>query len=276
MDFDADTAFYHTWFREYDPGQGRWMAVDPLPGHEADPQTYNRYVYVRNDPVNLRDPLGLDVICWWVWGEDINSGIEVCINFLDGGLGGGGGDLLAIFEEKLGEGAGGGSGNEDKPCFAELRFAPVKHWLAGKVFHQTHAFWYVQDRNGDRWIVTAGPEGGAYGSSPRSTSPSAGQGSATLNVWTSSAFSTQNNVMAIDKSKTAWPSGPDSPDSHDCDKVDALLSEGDVFPNNQIPYSIDGPNSNTAARWLGSPFNPTRPPGALGWGTSVRSWPIYH
>jgi RHS repeat-associated protein len=70
MEYDQDTAFYHTWFREYDPGQGRWLSVDPLPGHEADPQTYNRYVYVRNDPVNLRDPLGLDTCFGYhVWLE---------------------------------------------------------------------------------------------------------------------------------------------------------------------------------------------------------------
>jgi RHS repeat-associated protein len=60
MDFDSDTNMYHTWFREYDSAQGRWMSTDPLPGHADDPQTRNRYIYVRNDPVNLIDPLGLD------------------------------------------------------------------------------------------------------------------------------------------------------------------------------------------------------------------------
>ncbi len=62
MEFDDETQLYHTWFRSYDPSQGRWMSVDPLPGHPEDPQTLNRYVYVRNDPVNLIDPFGLDII----------------------------------------------------------------------------------------------------------------------------------------------------------------------------------------------------------------------
>ena len=32
MEWDTESSFYHTWFRQYDPSQGRWMSVDPLPG----------------------------------------------------------------------------------------------------------------------------------------------------------------------------------------------------------------------------------------------------
>ena len=35
------------------------MSVDPLPGSLDDPQSLNRYSYVRNDSVNLVDPSGL-------------------------------------------------------------------------------------------------------------------------------------------------------------------------------------------------------------------------
>ena len=38
----------------------RFMSPDPLAGHTEDPQTLNRYVYVRNNPLNLTDPTGLD------------------------------------------------------------------------------------------------------------------------------------------------------------------------------------------------------------------------
>gem|GEM_PF-1552434 len=38
----------------------RFMSPDPLGGHPEDPQTLNRYAYVRNNPVNLTDPTGLD------------------------------------------------------------------------------------------------------------------------------------------------------------------------------------------------------------------------
>jgi len=39
---------------------GRFMSPDPLAGHTEDPQTLNRYSYVRNNPLNLTDPTGLD------------------------------------------------------------------------------------------------------------------------------------------------------------------------------------------------------------------------
>ena len=39
---------------------GRFMSPDPLGGHYEDPQTLNRYVYVRDNPLSLTDPTGLD------------------------------------------------------------------------------------------------------------------------------------------------------------------------------------------------------------------------
>ena len=63
MEWDADAGpngLYHTWFRQYEPNQGQWMGVDPLPGSEGLPQSLNRYAYVLNDPLSLVDPLGLE------------------------------------------------------------------------------------------------------------------------------------------------------------------------------------------------------------------------
>jgi RHS repeat-associated protein len=52
--------------REYHPTQGRWISPDPA-GLAAvditDPQTWNRYAYVRNNPTGLVDPTGLDGEC---------------------------------------------------------------------------------------------------------------------------------------------------------------------------------------------------------------------
>src|SRR5215831_13306004 len=49
--------------RELHPTQGRWISPDPA-GLAAvditDPQTWNRYAYVRNNPCSFVDPLGLD------------------------------------------------------------------------------------------------------------------------------------------------------------------------------------------------------------------------
>src|SRR5205823_5052966 len=49
-------------FRDYHSIQGRWISPDPA-GLAAvditDPQTWNRYAYVRNTPTGLVDPTGL-------------------------------------------------------------------------------------------------------------------------------------------------------------------------------------------------------------------------
>jgi RHS repeat-associated protein len=46
--------------RYYASSMGRFMSPDPMGGHLEDPQTLNRYVYVRNNPLSLTDPTGLD------------------------------------------------------------------------------------------------------------------------------------------------------------------------------------------------------------------------
>ncbi len=45
----------------YENRHGRFTAVDPLlaSGNSANPQTFNRFVYVGNSPVVVTDPTGL-------------------------------------------------------------------------------------------------------------------------------------------------------------------------------------------------------------------------
>lgn len=53
--------------RQYRPTQGRWLAPDPAglgAVDPSDPQSWNRYAYVRNSPLDRVDPQGLD----WDWG----------------------------------------------------------------------------------------------------------------------------------------------------------------------------------------------------------------
>ncbi len=60
MERQPETGWDYTFARRYVSTHGRWSSPDPLGGHIEDPQTLNRYVYVRNNPVNLTDPKGLD------------------------------------------------------------------------------------------------------------------------------------------------------------------------------------------------------------------------
>jgi RHS repeat-associated protein len=62
---DTETGYYDFLFREYSPVQGRWISPDPAGTAAADPtnpQSWNRYAYVLNNPLALVDPLGLDCV----------------------------------------------------------------------------------------------------------------------------------------------------------------------------------------------------------------------
>jgi RHS repeat-associated protein len=54
--YDADTKLVRFGARDYDAETGRWTSKDPIRFAGG----RNLYVYVANDPVNYRDPRGLD------------------------------------------------------------------------------------------------------------------------------------------------------------------------------------------------------------------------
>jgi RHS repeat-associated protein len=61
MERDEATGMSHTLWREFDSLSARWTAPDPYGGsmEVTTPQSFNRYTYVNNDPVNKVDPAGL-------------------------------------------------------------------------------------------------------------------------------------------------------------------------------------------------------------------------
>lgn len=50
--------------RYYDSRTGTFCSADPLAGDPSDPQSWNRYPYGRNDPIDMTDPTGQH---WWDW-----------------------------------------------------------------------------------------------------------------------------------------------------------------------------------------------------------------
>jgi len=94
---DTSSGDYDFLFREYST-QGRWVSPDPAALAAVDPaspQSWNRYSYVLNDPLDFLDPLGLcggppgDVSAT-VGGVSIGSVISISAACPDMGLGGGG------------------------------------------------------------------------------------------------------------------------------------------------------------------------------------------
>jgi RHS repeat-associated protein len=108
-------------YRRYNPTQGRWISPDPAGLGVVDPsnpQTWNRYAYVLNNPAVLIDPLGL---YWLEACVQVNGGAPECSwSWEDDG--GGGGPAQNPGGGTFGGGGGRGTGaanNCVKPNFAQ-------------------------------------------------------------------------------------------------------------------------------------------------------------
>jgi RHS repeat-associated protein len=96
---DAETSLDHTQFRQYTSQLARWLSPDPAglaAVNPMNPQSWNRYSYVDDDPMDFVDPLGL-ILCGSIW--------DGCIPLLGPPNPGGGGD----------RGTGLGGGGADDP-----------------------------------------------------------------------------------------------------------------------------------------------------------------
>ncbi len=104
----AETGLDPTLFRMFSSTQGRWLGRDPLLGTLTDPQTLNRYSYLRNCPAAFTDPLGLYWGCVGKWalggalGGGIAGGLAGC---LAGALFAGPGGCAAVGFVGIGDGA---------------------------------------------------------------------------------------------------------------------------------------------------------------------------
>jgi RHS repeat-associated protein len=104
---DTAGGIYDFLFRQQSSAQGRWLTPDPSGMAAVDitnPQTWNRYAYVANNPVSNVDPEGLDI-----------------------DLGCMGGDMTCSLGDSGWGGAGGGSGfsvtsNFSLPCGGDIDF----------------------------------------------------------------------------------------------------------------------------------------------------------
>lgn len=61
QEHDSESGTEHAQFRQYSSSLGRWLSPDPYDGSYdlTDPQSLDRYTYVRDNPLNAKDPTGL-------------------------------------------------------------------------------------------------------------------------------------------------------------------------------------------------------------------------
>jgi alpha-tubulin suppressor-like RCC1 family protein len=132
-------------------------------------------------------------------------------------------------------------------CFAQLKYRPI-----APAEEMTHAMWYVQNRKGVQYVITAGPAElnavnylNVFPITPPSQS---GDNGLIHPVWWNSGLSFEN-----------------------CAGVDELLNGATSWSQNTIVYDWQGPNSNSAARHLGAlgGFLPSAPPGSIGWQVTI-------
>jgi RHS repeat-associated protein len=73
----ATTGLYYYYHRWYDPATGRFLSQDPQYGQLSDPQSLNQYVYVKDSPLNNKDPSGeiIEVVIGAVAGGLIGWGL---------------------------------------------------------------------------------------------------------------------------------------------------------------------------------------------------------
>jgi RHS repeat-associated protein len=68
--FDSETGLHYNYFRDYDPGTGRYVQGDPI-GLAGD---INAYTYVNNRPFDFADPEGLTWLVWLLRGIALAEG----------------------------------------------------------------------------------------------------------------------------------------------------------------------------------------------------------
>jgi RHS repeat-associated protein len=67
--------------RSYASALGRFMSPDPLPGSVGNPQSWNRYAYVLDDPINSTDPTGKGF-----WSNLLNFIVNVVLDLVGQGV----------------------------------------------------------------------------------------------------------------------------------------------------------------------------------------------
>jgi RHS repeat-associated protein len=76
-DRDSESGLDYALARYYDSRTGTFCSADPLAGSPDDPQSWNRYPYGRNDPIDVTDPSGQS---WWS-SLLIDAGVAVASYF---------------------------------------------------------------------------------------------------------------------------------------------------------------------------------------------------
>ncbi|UOG63005.1 hypothetical protein MAL04_11365 [Leptospira noguchii] len=74
QELDRESGFYFYNARYYDPGIARFTSADTIIDGEFDTQGWNRFSYVKGNPIGAKDPTGHDVFLYFYNSETTDSG----------------------------------------------------------------------------------------------------------------------------------------------------------------------------------------------------------
>ena len=163
LPFDSESGMSHALFRQLSTTQGRWTSSDPAGLGAVDPtnpQTWNRYAYVANNPLSFTDPMGLllkgpgntcvgdanGIVCG---GDGAGGG--------GGGWVGGGGGVLGGSDPLLGGAGGAGVDGTGGFCDASGNCQGIAMSPDGTGSDPSNPFGYVGGTVGFGAITLAGP-----------------------------------------------------------------------------------------------------------------------
>ncbi|HTU42606.1 MAG TPA: RHS repeat-associated core domain-containing protein, partial [Candidatus Aquilonibacter sp.] len=78
-DRDSESGLDYALARYYDSRTGTFCSADPLAGSPDDPQSWNRYAYGRNDPIDMTDPSGQSF-----WSDLVEAALFVSVPLTGG------------------------------------------------------------------------------------------------------------------------------------------------------------------------------------------------
>jgi RHS repeat-associated protein len=272
--------------RWYSSRLGTFTTVDPnlMNANPNRSSSWNSYAYTEGNPANETDNNGLmsdGCGTWWEGARDFGRcgggggssiGCEMTrVGCIDWGNSGWALVLCVITDptsssfgstgfcpsdtgDFQGKPVGGDPYEEKQPeCFAQLKYRPVDDWRA-KVVGGTHSFWWIQDKQGIRFIISAGPD-------------SREDRKGLIGVWLIPGDSSPTSEDNKNKT-THFDSGFSA---ENCIWVEKMKKAIEELIKKNVKYEVQGPNSNSSARYIGAAggFNPSMPPGAFGWSVPI-------
>jgi RHS repeat-associated protein len=275
--------------RFYTSNYGRFLSPDESKyAIASDPQSWNLYGYVANNPINSVDPTGHAPESF---GRHEPLPMDHGSGSLDGGASSGfsqessvnsgtgsSGDLYGVDQmidgvfqpreivraasanDAIAQVIASSAVSPEAPpssCSATLRFRSLGPGTPTIADGATHSFWQIHDSHGDDYTLSGFPE--------HPDGPDFGWLQVFAPKGLQSTDGKDNSSATIHWTTRGTGQGT-------CAQIDAMRDVAKHFPNSGIVYNpVLGPNSNSVAHMLGSVggFAITKPPGAVGWDTEI-------